>query len=101
MRKMIKNDKGDYEIAGNAVELICEYEQMTMELKKLFKDDKELLETFEKDLLLLFLAEGEDDFLRRANLWDKSKVKLLKKVAKYIKEEEETEEEEMEDEKGG
>lgn len=99
---MIKNDKGDYEIAGNAVELICEYEQVTMELKKLFKDDKELLETFEKDLLLLFLAESEDDFLRRTSLWDKSKVKLLKKVAKYIKEEEgEIEKEEMEDEKGG
>ena len=99
---MIKNDKGDYEIAGNAVELICEYEQVTMELKKLFKDDKELLETFEKDLLLLFLAEGEDDFLRRTSLWDKNKVRLLKKVAKYIKEEEgEIKKEEMEDEKGG
>lgn len=99
---MIKNDKGDYEIAGNAVELICEYEQVTMELKKLFKDDKELLETFEKDLLLLFLAESEDDFLRRTSLWDKNKVRLLKKVAKYIKEEEgEIKKEEMEDEKGG
>lgn len=99
---MIKNNKGEYEIAGAAIDIICEYEELTIQLKSLFKDDEELLETFEKDLLLLFLAEGEDDFLSRPILWNKDKVRLLKKVAKYIKEEEEEiEEEETEDEEGG
>ena len=99
---MIKNNKGDYEIEGSSLDIICEYEELTMQIKELFKDDKRLMEIFEKDLLLLFLAEGEDDFLSRPILWNKDKVRLLKKVAKYIKEEDkEIEEEETEDEEGG
>lgn len=99
---MIKNNKGDYEIEGSALDIICEYEELTMQIKELFKDDEHLIEIFERDLLLLFLAEGEDDFLSRPILWNKDKVRLLKKVAKYIKEEEEeVVEEETEDEEGG
>lgn len=99
---MIKNNKGEYEIKGSSLDIICEYEELTMQIKELFKDDKDFMEIFEKDLLLLFLAEGEDDFLSRPILWNKDKVRLLKKVAKYIKEEEEEiEEEETEDEERG
>jgi hypothetical protein len=95
---MIKNNKGEYEIEGSALDIICEYEELTVQIKELFKDDKDLVELFERDLLLLFLAEGEDDFLSRPILRNKDKVRLLKKVAKYIKEEkEEIEEEETED----
>ena len=48
---MIKNNKGDYEIEGSALDIICEYEELTMQIKELFKDDKDLMEIFERDLL--------------------------------------------------
>ena len=91
---MIKNNQGDYHIEGDAFDLFCEFQQITMTMKEMFKDDEDILSVFERDLLLLFLARDEKDFWGNPVLTDRNKVRLLKKVAKYIKEEEETEDEE-------
>ena len=94
---MIKNNKGDYEIAGDALDLFCEFQEITMLLKEMFQEDEEILNLFERDLLLLFLAKNEQEFLGNPVLTNRNKVRLLKKVAKCIKEEEG----EIEDEERG
>lgn len=63
--------------------VLSELEQLIMRVKKLVSKQEELRMVFDSDLLTMFLAKDENEFIK--NVGEADKEKLLKKIDKVYK----------------
>lgn len=79
---MIINDNGNIAVKGDEVGIMTEFVYLTLKLKDKSFKDKELRKIFDEQLLSLYLAKSEKDYLENPNV---DKEKLLKKINKEVK----------------
>ena len=80
---MVKSECGKVEVIGEAIMVLSELEQLIMRVKKLLKNDEVMRMVFDSDLLAMFLAKDENEFVK--NEGEADKKKLLKKIDKVYK----------------
>lgn len=80
---MVKSQNGKVEIIGEGIMVLSELEQLIMRAKKLISKDKAVRMVFDSDLLAMFLAKDENEFIKNEGEADKDK--LLKKIDKVYK----------------
>lgn len=80
---MVKSECGNVEVIGEAVIVLSELEQLIMKAKELVRKDETLRMVFDSDLLAMFLAKDENEFIK--NDGEADKEKLLKKIDKIYK----------------
>lgn len=80
---MVKSECGKVEVIGEDVMVLSELEQLIMKVKELVRKDETLRMVFDSDLLAMFLAKDEKEFIK--NDGEADKEKLLKKIDKVYK----------------
>lgn len=80
---MVKSENGKVEVMGEGIMVLSELEQLIMRVKKLIGKDEAVRMVFDSDLLAMFLAKDENEFIK--NEGEADKEKLLKKIDKVYK----------------
>ena len=80
---MVKSENGKVEVIGEGIMVLSELEQLIMRVKKLISKDEAVRMVFDSDLLAMFLAKDENEFIKNEGEADKDK--LLKKIDKVYK----------------
>lgn len=80
---MVKSENGKVEVMGEGIMVLSELEQLIMRVKKLISKDEDVRMVFDSDLLAMFLAKDENEFIK--NEGEADKEKLLKKIDKVYK----------------
>lgn len=83
---MIKSNKGVINVHGEAVMVLAELSNLVLRIKELIKGDKTLTIALDSELLAMFLAKNEKEFLDETEEIDKEKLfNKIEKVLKYGK----------------
>lgn len=80
---MVKSENGKVQVIGDGIMVLSELEQLIMRVKKLIGKDEAVRMVFDSDLLAMFLAKDENEFIK--NEGEADKEKLLKKIDKVYK----------------
>lgn len=84
---MIKSNNGEVMIAGEAVQVLSELEQLIMRVKRLISKEESVRMVFDMDMLAMFLAKDDEEFIKINGEADKDKLmKKIEKVYKYMEE---------------
>lgn len=84
---MVKSENGKVEVMGEGIMVLSELEQLIMRVKKLIGKDEAVRMVFDSDLLAMFLAKDENEFIKNDGEADKEKLlKKIDKVYKFIEE---------------
>ena len=80
---MVKSEDGKVEVMGEGLMVLAELEQLIMRVKKLISKNEAVRMVFDSDLLAMFLAKNEKEFIK--NKGEADKEKLLKKIDEVYK----------------